>query len=126
MTPTTSATRTTTLPARMGGLYPRTVRVVGTQAVEEITAAARTTLAAGSARVHARVFSDPPRPPDRDRGSGRGGVTDCARRRTRVEQRSTGRGWESIGARLVERWPWLEEIDGGEQDGEDDEPLSMT
>ena len=95
--------------------------MVGTHAVEEIAAAARETVASGSARVHARVFSDPPQPPEHDFGSVQEGVTDFARRRTRAEERPTGRGWESLVGRFVARWPWLDDLGGEEDDGEDEQ-----
>ena len=66
---------------------------MGTDAVAEIAAAARTTRAAGSARVHARVFTDPPQPPDRDVSSALDGVTDLERWRTRIVERETGELW---------------------------------
>jgi hypothetical protein len=90
---------------------------VGTDAVAEIAAAVRTTRAAGSARVHGRVFTDPPPPPERDVSSVLDGVTDLARRRTRVVHRDVGGWWEALEDRLVGRWPWLEDDDG--------EPLTM-
>jgi hypothetical protein len=95
---------------------------VGTDAVAEIAAAARTTRAAGSARVHARTFTDPPRPPDGDVSFGKEGVTDLARWRTRVVQRELGGWWDGLEKRIVERWPWLEDVD---DDEDDDEPLTM-
>jgi hypothetical protein len=80
---------------------------VGSEAVEEIAAAARTTLAAGSARVRERVFSDPPRSTpfdiDFDFDVVKEGVTDLARRRTRVEQSMTA--WEGLSERLLKRFP---------------------
>jgi hypothetical protein len=95
---------------------------MGTDAVAEIAAAARTTRAAGSARIHARVFTDPPRPPDRDISSARDGVTDLERRRTRVVQREIGRWWDALEERIVGRWPWLEDVG---EDPEGDAPLTM-
>ena len=94
-----------------------------TDAVAEIAAAARTTRAAGCARVRARVFTDPPRPPERDVSSEYEGVTDLARRRTRVVDRPIGRWWEALEERMVGRWPWLEDVVGDE---DDDEPLTMS
>jgi hypothetical protein len=96
---------------------------VGPDAVAEIAAAARTTRAAGSARVHARVFTDPPQPPGRDIRSELDGVTDLERRRTRIVQRDIGRWWTALAERIVGRWPWLEEVVDDEDD--DDEPLTM-
>jgi hypothetical protein len=96
---------------------------VGTDAVAEIAAAARTTRAAGSARVHARVFTDPPQPPDRDVSSALDGMTDLERRRTRIVQREIGGWWTALAQRIVGRWPWLEDVvDDG---GDDDEPLTI-
>lgn len=95
---------------------------MGTDAVAEIAAAARTTRAAGSARVHARVFTDPPLPPERDVSSARDGVTDLTRWRTRVVEREIGRWWETLEERIVRRWPWLEDA---EDEDDDDEPLTM-
>jgi hypothetical protein len=95
---------------------------VGTDAVAEIAAAARTTRAAGSARVHARVFTDPPLPPARDVSSARDGVTDLTRWRTRVVEREIGRWWETLEERIVRRWPWLEDA---EDEDDEDEPLTM-
>jgi hypothetical protein len=95
---------------------------VGAHAVDEIAAAARTTLAAGSARVHGRIFHDPPRPPETDLGSRFQGVTDLARHRTRVEQRFSGHCWGALDELLVERFPWLGDVEGDA----DDVPESMT
>jgi hypothetical protein len=95
---------------------------VGTDAVAQVAAAARATRAAGSARVHARVFTDPPLPPARDVSSAREGVTDLARWRTRVVERDIGRWWETLEERIVGRWPWLEDV---ADDEDDDEPLTM-
>jgi hypothetical protein len=96
---------------------------VGTDAVAEIATAARATRAAGSARVHARVFTDPPQPPERDVSSVRDGVTDLARWRTRVVEREIGGWWKALGERIVGRWPWLQDVADDEHD--DDEPLTM-
>jgi hypothetical protein len=96
---------------------------VGTDAVAEIAAAARATRAAGSARVHARVFTDPPQPRERDVSSVRDGVTDLARWRTRVVQREIGGWWETLEERIVGRWPWLQDVADDEDD--DDESLTM-
>jgi hypothetical protein len=96
---------------------------MGANAVAEIAAATRATRAAGSARVHARVFTDPPQPPDRDVGSLCEGVTDLARWRTRVVQRNLSGFWEALEKRVVKRWPWLEDFADDEDD--DDEPLTM-
>jgi len=84
---------------------------VGTQAVEEIAAAARTTLAAGSARVRERVFSDPPRSTPFDVDFVKEGVSDLARGRTRVEQSTTA--WQELWERLLQRFPWLDEDQEG-------------
>jgi hypothetical protein len=85
---------------------------VETRAVEEIAAAARRTLPAGSARVHVRAFHDPPGPVARDLGFVQEGVTDLARRRTRVEHRFSGRGWDATVEGFVEHFPWFDEDDG--------------
>jgi hypothetical protein len=85
---------------------------VETRAAEEIAAAARRTLAAGSARVHVRAFNHPPRPVARDLGFVQEGMTDLVRRRTRVEHRFSGRGWDASVERFVEHFPWFDE-DGG-------------
>ena len=95
---------------------------MGTDALAEIAAAARATRAAGSARVHARVFTDPPRPPDRDVSSVREGVTDVARWRTHVVQRKLNGWWKALEERIVGRWPWLEDV---ADEDDDDEPLTM-
>jgi hypothetical protein len=95
---------------------------VGPDAVAEIAAAARATRAAGSARVHARVFTDPPPPPDRDVGSAYEGVTDLAHWRTHVVHRELNGWWDALEERILARWPWL----AGVADNDDDEPLTMN
>ncbi len=95
---------------------------MGADAVAEIAAAARKTRAAGSARVHMVVFTDPPPDPDHDVSSAYEGVTDLARRRTRVAQREIGRWSVALQERIVERWPWLEAI----LDDEDDHDEALT
>jgi hypothetical protein len=68
------------------------------------------------------VFTDPPRPSERDISSAYKGVTDLARWRTRVAYRDLNGWWEALEERIVGRWPWLEDV---ADDEDDDEPLTM-
>jgi hypothetical protein len=80
-----------------------------TAPTQVLIAAARRTQDAGSARVRAVMFPDPPpADPRHDFTHYEDGVIDLARRRTRVTQRwRPGGAVETLGDTFEERWPWL-------------------
>jgi hypothetical protein len=83
----------------------------------EVATAARTTLASATARVWSGSFFDPSDTRLERFVTSEEGVTDLARRRTRTEHEMPTKFVE-WGARLLERYPWL---DDGEADSSERE-----
>ncbi len=84
-----------------------------------VAAAARHTLALGSARVWACRFSEPSRPPERSTTRVAEGVADLANVRARMRETSAP-VWDYIADRIIERFPWL---DDDEPDDGDFDPV---
>ena len=93
-----------------------------TDPTEWCKAAARFTLASGSARVWHSGCSVPAPPHGRSLLSVSEGVADLARRRLRVSV-EPGAGWDDLFDALLERFPWLD--DDGDDDGEDPQAFSV-
>jgi hypothetical protein len=86
----------------------------------EVAAAAKATLASGAARVRHRWFFEPATPRFDRFLSTQEGVTDFARRRTRIERHVGPSVVDDLATRMIERYPWLED------DEEDREPSAIV
>jgi hypothetical protein len=85
----------------------------------DVPAAARLTLAAGSARVWERVFLDPPptKLPITLMEQTVEGVADLARRRVRINAIDAP-GWDALAERIRRKWPWLDDSEDDDDDAE--------
>jgi hypothetical protein len=85
-----------------------------TASANAVAAAARTTLAAGTARISHGLSLEPPHRRFGRFATAQEGVTDLARRRTRTD-REAPEMLQAWARRLTARWPWLGEEDEDER-----------